>query len=96
MLEVKDLRIHFRNAPEGHDAVKGVSFSLKEGDILGVVGESGSGKTVTAMAISGLLPENAVDCSGSVCFDGLDLLHSPRRSCVTVRAPTLPWCFRSP
>ena len=75
MLEVKDLRIHFRNAPEGHDAVKGVSFSMKEGDILGVVGESGSGKTVTAMAISGLLPENAVDCSGSVCFDGLDLLH---------------------
>ena len=75
MLEVKDLRIHFRNAPEGRDAVKGVSFSMKEGDILGVVGESGSGKTVTAMAISGLLPENAVDCSGSVCFDGLDLLH---------------------
>ena len=75
MLEVKDLRIHFRSAPEGHDAVKGISFSVDEGEIVGVVGESGSGKTVTAMAISGLLPENAVDCSGSICMDGLDLLH---------------------
>ena len=75
MLEVKDLRIHFHSAPEGHDAVKGISFSVGDGEIIGMVGESGSGKTVTAMAVSGLLPPGAAECSGNICLDGLDLLH---------------------
>lgn len=75
MLEVKDLRVHFRSAPKGHDAVKGISFSVGKGEIIGMVGESGSGKTVTAMAVSGLLPVGAVECSGSICFNGIDLLH---------------------
>lgn len=75
MLEVKDLRIHFRSAPEGHDAVKGISFSVGDGEIIGMVGESGSGKTVTAMAVSGLLPMAAVECSGNIYLDNLDLLH---------------------
>lgn len=44
MLEVKDLRIHFHSAPEGHDAVKGISFSVGDGEIIGMVGESGSGE----------------------------------------------------
>ena len=61
MLEVKDLRIHFHSAPEGHDAVKGISFSVGDGEIIGMVGESGSGKTVTAMAVSGLLPPGAAE-----------------------------------
>ena len=71
MLEVKDLRIHFHSAPEGHDAVKGISFSVGDGEIIGMVGESGSGKTVTAMAVSGLLPPGAAECSGNICLDGL-------------------------
>lgn len=64
MLEVKDLRVHFRSAPEGKDAVKGISFSVADRAIIGLVGESGSGKSVTAMSICGLLPEGKADCSG--------------------------------
>lgn len=75
MLEVKDLRVHFHSAPEGHDAVKGISFSVAERAIIGLVGESGSGKSVTAMSISGLLPEGQATCSGSILLDGVDLLQ---------------------
>ena len=50
MLDIQDLHIRFRNAPEGREAVKGISLHMDEGEILGLVGESGSGKTVTAMA----------------------------------------------
>ena len=75
MLEVKDLRVHFRSAPEGKDAVKGISFSVADRAIIGLVGESGSGKSVTAMSICGLLPEGKADCSCSILLDGLDLLN---------------------
>ena len=75
MLEVKDLRVHFRSAPEGKDAVKGISFSVADQAIIGLVGESGSGKSVTAMSICGLLPEGKTDCSGSILLDGLDILN---------------------
>ena len=75
MLEVKDLRVHFRSAPEGKDAVKGISFSVADQAIVGLVGESGSGKSVTAMSICGLLPEGKADCSGSILLDGLDILN---------------------
>ena len=56
MLDIKDLRVHFRSEPPGKDAVKGISLHMEPGEILGLVGESGSGKTVTAMSIAGLLP----------------------------------------
>ena len=75
MLEVKDLRVHFHSAPEGKDAVKGISFSVADQAIIGLVGESGSGKSVTAMSICGLLPEGKADCSGSILLDGLDILN---------------------
>ena len=75
MLEVKDLRVHFHSAPEGKDAVKGISFSVADRAIVGLVGESGSGKSVTAMSICGLLPEGKTDCSGSILLDDLDILH---------------------
>lgn len=53
-------------------AVKGISYDLKKGEILGIVGESGSGKSVSTTAIPGLLPSNAV-CKGHIIFDGVDL-----------------------
>lgn len=82
MLEVKDLRVHFRSAPEGKDAVKGISFSVADQAIIGLVGESGSGKSVTAMSICGLLPEGKTDCSGSILLDGLDILNcTPEELC---------------
>ena len=76
MLEVKDLHVRFHN--RDRDAVGGISFSIADGEILGLVGESGSGKTVTAMSIAGLLPRKQCSYSGDILLNGQDLLHADR------------------
>ena len=73
MLEIKDLRVRFHDAD--HDAVRGISLTVADGEIMGLVGESGSGKTVTAMVVSGLLPRKRADVTGQVLLDGKDLLE---------------------
>ena len=81
LLEVSDLRKHFPiktgvlRRTTGHVyAVDGVSFSIEEGQTLGLVGESGCGKTTTGRAILRLLPATA----GSVKFDGVDVMAASR------------------
>ncbi len=76
MLEVKDLHVKFHS--RDREAVGGVSFTIQDGEILGLVGESGSGKSVTAMSIAGLLPRKQCDYSGEILLDGTDLLHADR------------------
>ena len=73
MLEIQDLHVRFHEAD--HEAVRGISLTVADGEIMGLVGESGSGKTVTAMVVSGLLPRKKADVSGRVLLDGKDLLQ---------------------
>ena len=56
ILEVEDLNIHIRHAYGNTPVVSGVSFSVLEGENLGIVGESGCGKTLTGLSVIGLLP----------------------------------------
>jgi len=51
-----------------------LSFTIREGEILGIVGDSGSGKTIASLAVAGLLPENAQITGGKIMFQGIDLL----------------------
>ena len=81
LLEVKDLKKHFPiksgvlRRTTGHVyAVDGVSFSIEEGETLGLVGESGCGKSTTGRVILRLLP--ATD--GEVTFDGQDVMAASR------------------
>jgi peptide/nickel transport system ATP-binding protein len=71
ILEVKDLRISFKREKSWNEVVKGVSFSLKRGETLGLVGESGSGKSVTSLAIMDLLEKKTCRISeNSILFHG--------------------------
>ena len=96
LLEVRDLRIHFHNAAPERNAVDGVSFSMEEGEILGLVGESGSGKTVTAMSVSGLLPRGRADVSGSITLDGKELLQCSERQLREIQGADLSVVFQEP
>ncbi len=75
LLIVQDLRVGFESLDQKAGltrAVRGISYYVKRGEILGIVGESGSGKSVSTTAIPGLLPANA-RVSGKIFFDGTEL-----------------------
>jgi ABC-type glutathione transport system ATPase component len=76
LLEVQDLRVSYV-ARDGQrsTALAQVNFALQRGEILGVLGESGSGKSTLAAALLRVLPRNAEIETGSVGFEGRDLLR---------------------
>ncbi len=75
LLEIRDLGIAYPAASGGlTDVVRGVTLRIRSGEILGLVGESGSGKSQTAFATLGVLPNEAVIVSGSIRFDGQELV----------------------
>lgn len=77
LLSVKDLCVSFRREKKADKvAVNRISFSVKEGEILGIAGESGSGKSMTALAVMGLLPGDARCSCESIVFDGRKLRGS--------------------
>ena len=96
MLDIQDLRIHFRNAPPGKDAVKSICLHMDRGEILGLVGESGSGKTVTAMALAGLLSNAKTQLTGQIFFEGLDLLQASRETVRALRGKDIAVVFQEP
>ena len=68
LLDVRDLKIAFYDTTPPTEVVKGISFSLEEGETLGIVGESGSGKTQTALSILQLLKENSAVSGGEILY----------------------------
>src|SRR3712207_5917479 len=77
LLEVQDLQVEFPTQDGLVHAVRGVDYTLRSGEVLGIVGESGSGKSVTSLAVMGLLPSNA-RITGSVKYRGQELLEIGR------------------
>jgi oligopeptide/dipeptide ABC transporter ATP-binding protein len=74
LLDVVDIKTHFRTGRGLVRAVDGVSLSLDRGTTLGIVGESGSGKSVLSRSIMGLLPKRNVVREGQVIYEGTDLV----------------------
>lgn len=79
----------------GMPILRGVSLSVKAGEVLGVVGESGSGKSLTALTVMRLLPRGAV-ARGRVALDGLDLLAASEREMCGLRGRAVGMVFQEP
>jgi peptide/nickel transport system ATP-binding protein len=97
VLEIRDLEVVFRRRgrPDVR-AVDGVSLDVDQGSTIGIVGESGCGKSVTSLAVMGLLPDRGADVSGSVKFDGRELLGLSERDLTSVRGRDLAMVFQDP
>jgi oligopeptide/dipeptide ABC transporter ATP-binding protein len=98
VLEVKQLQTYFFSAQGTRvvKAVDGVSFTLNEGETLGVVGESGSGKTVTSMSLLRLLPPAARIVGGEIWFQGENLLTKSEREMRGLRGSQLTMILQDP
>jgi oligopeptide/dipeptide ABC transporter ATP-binding protein len=96
LLEVADLRTYFRTREGEVHAVDGVSFAVEKGKTLGIVGESGCGKSVTALSIMGLVPVPGRVVTGSVLFDGLDLVGVKENAFEQIRGREIGMIFQDP
>src|SRR3954471_8337837 len=96
ILEVKDLATTFRTDDGLVKAVSGVSFEIDPGETLGVVGESGSGKSVTFLTVMGLVDPRQAMVSGSVMFDGQELVGSRASALRKIRGSRIGMIFQDP
>ena len=97
MLEVRNLSVFFPEGEEGNvsHAVRDISFSMEQGEILAVIGESGSGKSMTALSIAGLLPAQAAS-SGRILFEGSDLMTLDGKERRKIQGKEISMIFQEP
>src|SRR3954453_12081805 len=92
LLDVSDLRV----AAGAREVVHGVDLTVARGEALGLVGESGSGKTLTCRAILGVLPGTCSVTSGTIAFDGVDLVGLDARGWRGLRSTRIAAVFQDP
>jgi peptide/nickel transport system ATP-binding protein len=96
LLEVRDLKTHFKTDDGIVRAVDGISFTVDKGQTLGIVGESGSGKSVTCLTIMGLNNKARTVTSGEAIFNGKNLLAMGNRELRQVRGDDIAMIFQDP
>jgi peptide/nickel transport system ATP-binding protein len=97
LIDVSGLKVVFHgDRGRTMHAVDTVNFDLARGATLGLVGESGCGKSVTALAIMGLLPKDAVEIEGRMLFDGVDLVGLSDAQLRDLRGDRLAMIFQEP
>ncbi|WP_416445496.1 ABC transporter ATP-binding protein [Leeuwenhoekiella sp. A16] len=97
LLKIENLSLGFNQNNKYSSVLKNVSFDVFENEILGIVGESGSGKSVTNLAILGLLPKRITSIeSGSILFEGQDLLQLKESALQEIRGKKVSMIFQEP
>jgi peptide/nickel transport system ATP-binding protein len=96
LLEVRDLKVSFRTEDGVVRAVDGVSFSVSEGETLGIVGESGSGKSVTMMSVMRLIIDPNAQFEGEVIYKGRDLMTLSQAELRGIRGSEIAMIFQDP
>ncbi len=96
ILKIDRLKTSFMTSNGEVQAVRGVSFSVHKGEILGIVGESGSGKSVTSMSILRLLADTARIKEGTIIFDGQDLTKLSKKAIRKIRGEKISMIFQDP
>ena len=97
LLEVKDLTTRFHTMDGTVHAVNGISYTLEEGQALGIVGESGCGKSVSVLSVMGLIPEPPGKiAAGQVLYRGQDLLKLDDRQMEGIRGKEIAMVFQDP
>lgn len=95
LLEVKGLKVSFRQDGRISQAVRGVSFSVNRGETVALVGESGSGKSVSALSTVSLLGDSAI-VEGSVKYDGKEMIGASEQRLMDVRGNDISFIFQEP
>jgi oligopeptide/dipeptide ABC transporter ATP-binding protein len=96
LLEVRDLKVSFRTEDGVVHAVDGVSFTVDQGEVLGIVGESGSGKSVTMMSVLRLINDPNMRVEGEVLYKGRDLMKLHKDEMREVRGEEIAMIFQDP
>ena len=96
LLEVKNLNTSFKIGVGTVQAVRGVSFHVKEAESIGIVGESGSGKSVTMLSVMGLLPNYATITADSLLFDGKELTKMTPKELRALHGSDIGMVFQDP
>ena len=96
LLEVRDLKVAFRTEDGVVRAVDGVSFTVAEGETLGIVGESGSGKSVTMMSVMRLIIDPNAQFEGEVIYKGRDLMSLSQAELRGIRGSEIAMIFQDP
>ena len=95
LLDVQNLNVGFRQDGVVTPAVRGVSFTVNRGEVVALVGESGSGKSVSALSTVSLLGDSA-QVTGSVKYDGQELIGADERRLRQVRGNDISFIFQEP
>ena len=96
LLRVDNLKTNFYIKDKKVEAVRGVSFHVNKGDILGIVGESGSGKSVLMKSVMNILPENAKIEDGKVYFNNIDISSMNKKEMKNIKGKEIAMIFQDP
>lgn len=96
LLSVNDFEVSFFTYAGEVKAVRGISYDLKHGEVMGIVGESGSGKSVSSYGLMGIIPEPGKIIGGSIVFDGKEITTMSKKEMAAIRGKDVSMIFQDP